>query len=151
MNHAKLSSTQSSTTRVVCSFLRSATFWSIDRRRRRHPTPRMLLEYPLVHVLTLLQGVQENARVREDLREVRQARSGCGYPRVSRNYRHSLSLHLLIRPQFRTLRRESDLTQFEIAQIANLCPVTAEESKSIIPRQLVHSSNPRRPILISLL
>lgn len=34
----------------------------------------------------------------------------------------------------RTLRRESALTQFETAQIANLCPADAEEAKSIIPR-----------------
>ena len=32
------------------------------------------------------------------------------------------------------LRREPALTQFETAQIANLCPVTAEEAKSCIPR-----------------
>ncbi|KIY53392.1 hypothetical protein FISHEDRAFT_63397 [Fistulina hepatica ATCC 64428] len=32
-----------------------------------------------------------------------------------------------------TLRREPLLTQFETAQIANLCPATAEEAKSIIP------------------
>ena len=30
------------------------------------------------------------------------------------------------------------MTQFEIAQIANLCPVTAEEAKSIIPRYARH-------------
>lgn len=34
----------------------------------------------------------------------------------------------------RTLRREPALTQFETAQIANLCPATAEEAKSVIPR-----------------
>lgn len=34
----------------------------------------------------------------------------------------------------RTLRREPALTQFETAQIANLCPVDAEEAKSVIPR-----------------
>ena len=34
----------------------------------------------------------------------------------------------------RTLRREDALTQFETAQIANLCPADAEEAKSIIPR-----------------
>ena len=34
----------------------------------------------------------------------------------------------------RTLRRESELTQFETAQIANLCPADAEEAKSIVPR-----------------
>ena len=34
----------------------------------------------------------------------------------------------------RTLRREPNLTQFETAQIANLCPADAEEAKSIIPR-----------------
>ncbi|PPQ63802.1 hypothetical protein CVT24_009797 [Panaeolus cyanescens] len=32
-----------------------------------------------------------------------------------------------------TLRREPALTQFETAQIANLCPADAEEAKSIIP------------------
>jgi len=32
-----------------------------------------------------------------------------------------------------TLRREPALTQFETAQIANLCPVDADEAKSIIP------------------
>jgi DNA-directed RNA polymerase II subunit RPB4 len=32
------------------------------------------------------------------------------------------------------LRREPELTQFETAQIANLCPADAEEAKSIIPR-----------------
>jgi len=31
------------------------------------------------------------------------------------------------------LRREPELTQFETAQIANLCPADAEEAKSIIP------------------
>lgn len=34
----------------------------------------------------------------------------------------------------RTLRREPQLTQFETAQIANLCPADAEEAKSIVPR-----------------
>ncbi|EGO22350.1 hypothetical protein SERLADRAFT_339075, partial [Serpula lacrymans var. lacrymans S7.9] len=33
-----------------------------------------------------------------------------------------------------TLRREPALTQFETAQIANLCPGDAEEAKSVIPR-----------------
>jgi len=37
----------------------------------------------------------------------------------------------------RTLRREPALTQFETAQIANLCPATAEEAKSIIPRCVI--------------
>lgn len=38
---------------------------------------------------------------------------------------------------YRALLREIDkgLTQFEIAQIANLCPATAEEAKNCIPRQ----------------
>jgi DNA-directed RNA polymerase II subunit RPB4 len=40
---------------------------------------------------------------------------------------HFVSFH-------RTLRREPALTQFETAQIANLCPADAEEAKSIIPR-----------------
>jgi hypothetical protein len=39
----------------------------------------------------------------------------------------------------RTLRREPALTQFETAQIANLCPATAEEAKSIIPRYVLLS------------
>ncbi|KAJ7020601.1 HRDC-like protein [Mycena alexandri] len=33
-----------------------------------------------------------------------------------------------------TLRREPALTQFETAQIANLCPASADEAKSVIPR-----------------
>ena len=37
----------------------------------------------------------------------------------------------------RTLRREPALTQFETAQIANLCPVDAEEAKSIVPRYVL--------------
>lgn len=36
--------------------------------------------------------------------------------------------------RYRTLRREPALTQFETAQIANLCPADAEEAKSIVPR-----------------
>ncbi|KZV74515.1 hypothetical protein PENSPDRAFT_194909 [Peniophora sp. CONT] len=32
-----------------------------------------------------------------------------------------------------TLRREEELTQFETAQIANLCPVDADEAKSVVP------------------
>ncbi|KAI0031440.1 HRDC-like protein [Vararia minispora EC-137] len=31
------------------------------------------------------------------------------------------------------LRREDQLTQFETAQIANLCPADAEEARSIVP------------------
>ncbi len=34
----------------------------------------------------------------------------------------------------RILRREPALTQFETAQIANLCPADSEEAKSIVPR-----------------
>ena len=37
-------------------------------------------------------------------------------------------------PHCRILRREPQLTQFETAQLANLCPAEAEEAKSIIPR-----------------
>jgi DNA-directed RNA polymerase II subunit RPB4 len=48
------------------------------------------------------------------------------------------SLVLLSYPfLLRTLRRESALTQFETAQIANLCPADADEAKSVIPRQLI--------------
>jgi DNA-directed RNA polymerase II subunit RPB4 len=58
------------------------------------------------------------------------------------------------------LRREPELTQFETAQIANLCPADAEEAKSIIPRcamldlsaALLHPrlTNYRHPFLLSL-
>ena len=34
----------------------------------------------------------------------------------------------------RILRREPALTQFETAQIANLCPADTEEAKSVVPR-----------------
>jgi DNA-directed RNA polymerase II subunit RPB4 len=37
----------------------------------------------------------------------------------------------------RTLRREPALTQFETAQIANLCPANADEAKSIVPRSVL--------------
>ena len=43
----------------------------------------------------------------------------------------------------RTLRREPALTQFETAQIANLCPATAEEAKSIIPRCVFYVLEPQ--------
>ncbi|KAI0704139.1 RNA polymerase II [Earliella scabrosa] len=46
-----------------------------------------------------------------------------------------------------TLRRESALTQFEIAQIANLCPVTAEEAKSIIPSLVKIDDDKLQPLL----
>ncbi|KAJ7631382.1 hypothetical protein DFH06DRAFT_1005129 [Mycena polygramma] len=42
-----------------------------------------------------------------------------------------------------TLRREPALTQFETAQIANLCPATADEAKSVIP-SLVKINDDRR-------
>lgn len=45
-----------------------------------------------------------------------------------------ISLFCFVCVEFRILRREPALTQFETAQIANLCPADAEESKSIIPR-----------------
>ncbi|OBZ74206.1 DNA-directed RNA polymerase II subunit rpb4 [Grifola frondosa] len=45
------------------------------------------------------------------------------------------------------LRREPALTQFETAQIANLCPVTAEEAKSIIP-SLVKLDDDRLQVLL---
>ena len=41
------------------------------------------------------------------------------------------------------MRREPELTQFETAQIANLCPADAEEAKSIIPRCVIGFSVPR--------
>jgi RNA polymerase Rpb4 len=43
-------------------------------------------------------------------------------------------LGLVLTVPIRILRREPELTQFETAQIANLCPADAEEAKSIIPR-----------------
>jgi DNA-directed RNA polymerase II subunit RPB4 len=46
------------------------------------------------------------------------------------------SAHTLIAHN-RILRREPELTQFETAQIANLCPADAEEAKSIIPRCVI--------------
>lgn len=50
-----------------------------------------------------------------------------------------ISMNILAETQclfisFRTLRREPALTQFETAQIANLCPADSEEAKSVIPR-----------------
>ncbi|KZT27922.1 hypothetical protein NEOLEDRAFT_70694 [Neolentinus lepideus HHB14362 ss-1] len=47
-----------------------------------------------------------------------------------------------------TLRREPLLTQFETAQIANLCPADAEEAKSTIP-SLVKIDDDRLNALLS--
>ena len=47
------------------------------------------------------------------------------------------SMIALIVFSLRTLRREPALTQFETAQIANLCPATSEEGKSIVPRRVI--------------
>lgn len=42
----------------------------------------------------------------------------------------------------RVLKREPQLTQFETAQIANLCPQTADEAKGCIPRYSIDAPNP---------
>jgi len=75
---------------------------------------------------------------------------------IRRRLSESRLLHLLPLPSLaldvlssilvardRILRREPELTQFETAQIANLCPADAEEAKSIIPRCVIGSSVPR--------
>ena len=49
------------------------------------------------------------------------------------------------------MRREPELTQFETAQIANLCPADAEEAKSIIPRCVIGLSVPRVSLCRGLL
>ena len=74
---------------------------------------------------------------------------------IRRRLSESRLLHLLPLPSLaldvlspilvarcRILRREPELTQFETAQIANLCPADAEEAKSIIPRCVIGSSIP---------
>lgn len=70
----------------------------------------------------------------------------------------SLSCNVIVeRPNsdtlFRTLRREPQLTQFETAQIANLCPADAEEAKSIVPRRVtqLHFSTAIFPYQLSFL
>ncbi|KDQ12986.1 hypothetical protein BOTBODRAFT_160896 [Botryobasidium botryosum FD-172 SS1] len=45
------------------------------------------------------------------------------------------------------LKREPALTQFETAQIANLCPVDAEEAKNLIP-SLVKLEDDRLQVLL---
>lgn len=49
---------------------------------------------------------------------------------------------LIIISSYRVLKREPQLTQFETAQIANLCPQTADEAKGCIPRYSIDASNP---------
>jgi hypothetical protein len=49
-------------------------------------------------------------------------------------YPAELELSFVDSSPSRTLRREPALTQFETAQIANLCPADSEEAKSVIPR-----------------
>lgn len=55
------------------------------------------------------------------------------YESASQNFTSFHAL-IVIYDISRTLRREPALTQFETAQIANLCPADAEEAKSIVPR-----------------
>ncbi|CAG7851674.1 SubName: Full=Uncharacterized protein {ECO:0000313/EMBL:CCA74453.1} [Serendipita indica DSM 11827] len=49
-----------------------------------------------------------------------------------------------------TLRRQANLTQFETAQLANLCPSTAEEAKSIIPSLAKYDDDELQPLLDEL-
>ncbi|KAG8825992.1 hypothetical protein FRC18_010152 [Serendipita sp. 400] len=49
-----------------------------------------------------------------------------------------------------TLRRQPNLTQFETAQLANLCPSTAEEAKSIIPSLSKYEDDELQPLLDEL-
>jgi len=49
-----------------------------------------------------------------------------------------------------TLRRQSNLTQFETAQLGNLCPSTAEEAKSIIPSLAKYEDDILQPLLDEL-
>lgn len=63
-------------------------------------------------------------------------------------YGHSISFSFPCRCFIffgRILRREPELTQFETAQIANLCPADAEEAKSIIPRYALRNMVPLDP------
>ncbi|KAJ3745305.1 HRDC-like protein [Lentinula detonsa] len=48
-----------------------------------------------------------------------------------------------------TLRREPALTQFETAQIANLCPADAEEAKSVIPRSVTYLSSNMKILILN--
>lgn len=84
-----------------------------------------------------VQSLQQDIGIREDVCKVQHN----GFCECGSRVRQSL-----LRSQFyqlptvtcisRTLRREPALTQFETAQIANLCPADAEEAKSIIPRSV---------------
>ncbi|KIM33904.1 hypothetical protein M408DRAFT_325472 [Serendipita vermifera MAFF 305830] len=49
-----------------------------------------------------------------------------------------------------TLRRQANLTQFETAQLANLCPSTADEAKSIIPSLSKYEDDELQPLLDEL-
>ncbi len=39
----------------------------------------------------------------------------------------------------RIFKQQEDLTQFEVAQIANLCPVDVDEARNCIPRYILHA------------
>lgn len=48
--------------------------------------------------------------------------------------RISRTKHADLNQLLRTLQKDSTLRQFEVAQLANLCPGDVEEAKSLIPR-----------------
>ena len=85
-----------------------------------------------------IQGLQQDLRVRKNVREVQY--DGFSECRSRVRKPSPILLHNFPTDAFcvsRILRREPALTQFETAQIANLCPADAEEAKSIIPRSVI--------------
>lgn len=87
------------------------------------------------------QCLQQDAGVRENVCQVQHDGLGQCCARVRARPSCSPFFELNDVERDRTLRREPALTQFETAQIANLCPADPEEAKSIIPRYVHRPPN----------
>lgn len=131
---------KSSTMLVVFSSRKSSICWKIGIKT--HLILRMYNSFITYVVRKLIacmpsfikQCIQQNVRLRQNIHKIqyngfsKRCSRVCISPKLHARGNHfSVLCH-------RTLRREPGLTQFETAQIANLCPATAEEAKSIIPR-----------------
>jgi hypothetical protein len=133
-SHERSDITNTEFNNAGCLLISEVKFLLEHRDDTRDPPDNALVfcfEY-VVCSLIICQGVQQDCRVCQSVCQVyfRRCRKCC--PGVCTCF--SLMGTCLRVFHIRTLRREPMLTQFETAQIANLCPVDAEEAKNCIPR-----------------
>ena len=84
--------------------------------------------------LPVSQRLQEDIRLRRGLLPLPRQRGGPRSPKVCRARSERASWLLTWSPRRSVLSKDDKLKSFELAQIANLCPLDAEEAKALIPR-----------------